>query len=99
MVTLSHTGTTVIEGRRIPIDSSYDQITGLSTAKGLTSPPATAHLCLIQTEAQAVRWRDDGGTPTASLGMRLQVGETLNFSKIKFIEESASAKVNAIFYV
>lgn len=81
---------------------SFEQVTGLSAAKGITRP-SRANKALIQTESQPVRWRDDGTDPTAAIGMRLLVGETLvysvdDFSKIKFIEEAASAKLNISYY-
>lgn len=79
----------------------YQQITSLSSATGLT-PPQGATLALIVPETQNVRWRDDGTNPTASVGMPIFVGASLSydgdFNKIKFIEESASAKLNVSFY-
>lgn len=87
----------------------YQQITSLSSAASLTVPQkdvtgqnGSARAALIQTESQAVRWRDDGTAPTASVGMRLLVGENLwydgDLNKIKFIEETASAKLNVSYY-
>ncbi len=79
----------------------YQQITSLSSATGLT-PPQGATLALIVPETQNVRWRDDGTDPTASVGMPIFVGASLSydgdFNKIKFIEETASAKINVSFY-
>ncbi len=79
----------------------YQQITSLSSATGLT-PPQGATLALIVPETQNVRWRDDGTDPTASVGMPIFVGASLSydgdFNKIKFIEETASAKMNVSFY-
>jgi hypothetical protein len=49
-----------------------------------------------------VRWRDDDVNPTASVGMPLAAGVTLQYdgdlTKIKFIEQSASAKLNISYY-
>lgn len=79
----------------------YQQITSLSSAAGLTVPQG-ATLALIVPETQNVRWRDDGTDPTASVGMPIFVGASLSydgdFNKIKFIEESASAKLNISYY-
>jgi hypothetical protein len=79
----------------------YQQITSLSSAAGLT-PPQGATLALIVPESQNVRWRDDGTNPTASVGMPIFVGASLSydgdFNKIKFIEETASAKLNVSYY-
>jgi len=84
----------------------YQQITSLSSATALTIPAPTnavpATLALIQAETQDVRWRDDGTNPTASVGMVLAAGETLPYtgdlSKLKFIETTASAKLNISYY-
>ena len=89
----------------------YQQLATLSSAVGLTVPtidPTTgltvkANFALITPEAQAVRWRDDGTAPTASVGMPLAAGVTLQYdgdlSKIKFIEQTSGAKVNISYYV
>lgn len=79
----------------------YEQITDLSSAAAL-SPPAGAALALIVVEGQAVRWRDDGTSPTAGVGMTLAVGTLLEYggslSAIEFIEQAAGAKLNASYY-
>lgn len=79
----------------------YQQITSLSSATGLTVPQG-ATLALIVPETQNVRWRDDGTNPTASVGMPIFVGASLSydgdFNRIKFIEETASAKLNISYY-
>lgn len=80
----------------------YTQLTTLSSAVGLGTIPANARRALIQPEAQAVRWRDDGTNPTGTVGMSLAAGDVLdyngNLSAIKFIEAAASAKLNISFY-
>jgi hypothetical protein len=88
----------------------YQQISDLSSAVGLTVPTSTplgastkANFALIVAETQNVRWRDDGTSPTASVGMLLVAGVPLQYdgdlSKIKFIETTASAKLNISYYV
>lgn len=80
----------------------YQQITSLSGSTGLTVP-ADANYCVIKAESQAVRWRDDATAPTASVGMPIAAGETLMYdgdlNKIRFIEQTASAKLNVAYYV
>lgn len=88
----------------------YQQITSLSSAQGLTVPdkdPVTGLLmdptvAYIVAETQGVRWRDDGVAPTASVGMPLAAGVPFPYdgdlNKIKFIEQSSSAKLNVSFY-
>jgi hypothetical protein len=80
----------------------YEQITGLSAATALT-PAAGATVAVVQAESQDVRWRDDGTAPTASVGMVLKAGEVARFSNtplasVKFIETTASAKLNVAYY-
>jgi hypothetical protein len=88
----------------------YQQISSLSSAQALTVPsvdPVTGlnqrpNLALITPETNGVRWRDDGVAPTASIGMPLAAGVTLQYDgdlrKIQFIEQTASAKINISYY-
>ena len=79
----------------------YQRITSLSASTGLTVPSG-ATLALIVPETQNVRWRDDGTAPTASVGMPIFVGASLSYdgdlNRIRFIEETASAKLNISYY-
>lgn len=87
----------------------YQQITSLSSATGLTVPQYDLNglsckpsLAIITCETQGVRWRDDDVAPTATVGMPLAAGVTLQYdgdlTKIKFIEQTASAKLNVSYY-
>ena len=85
----------------------FEQITSLSASAALTMPAVgnagqKPKMAIIHCESQAVRWRDDGTAPTASVGMRLTVGSELKYdgdlNKIRFIEEVASAKLNVSYY-
>jgi hypothetical protein len=87
----------------------YQQITSLSAATSLTVPTTDLNglncrpaIALITPETQAVRWRDDGVAPTASVGMPLAAGVTLQYDgdlkAIQFIEQSASSKLNITYY-
>lgn len=79
----------------------YVQLTSLATAAGLTVPVGATY-AIIQAEAQAVRWRDDGTDPTTTVGMTIAAGAELrydgNLRGIRFIEAAASAKLNVSFY-
>ena len=87
----------------------YQQISTLTAATALTVPTRDVNglnckpaICLIVAEGAAVRWRDDDVDPTAAVGMPLAVGVTLQYdgdlTKIKFIEQAASAKINISYY-
>jgi len=79
----------------------YQQITSLSSATALTVPAGSSY-AVIRAQTQAVRWRDDGTSPTASVGIPLGTSDTLvydgNLSAIKFIEQAASAALNVAYY-
>lgn len=80
----------------------YEQLTSLGAPAKALTVPARAKIAFIQAEAQAVRWRDDGTDPTASVGMRLVADEEMWFTgdlnAVKFIEEAAGAKLNVSYY-
>jgi len=87
----------------------YQQITTLSSATSLTVPDKDVNglscrpsIALITPEGQAVRWRDDNVNPSATVGMPLAVGVTLQYdgdlTQIKFIEQVGGAKLNISYY-
>jgi hypothetical protein len=87
----------------------YQQITSLSAATSLTVPSTDMNglslkpsIAIIVPETQAVRWRDDGIAPTATVGMPLAAGVTLQYdgdlTKIQFFEQTAGAKLNVSYY-
>lgn len=89
---------------------SFHQFTSLSSAIDLDDDGENDFLddgvvgVLVTAELQNVRWRDDGTAPTAAIGHILEAGKSMyyDFSKLanlKFIEETASAKLNVSYYV
>lgn len=84
-----------------PSPKGYEQITSLSSASGLT-PPTGSDFALIQAVAQAIRWRDDGTSPTATVGMHLAAGDVLRYegdlSAFQAIEEASAAELNVTYY-
>lgn len=80
----------------------YEQISGPSAATGLTIPSERATVARIQAVSQNIRWRDDGTSPTASVGMQLAAGNELwydgDLTAFELIEESAGAEVNISYY-
>ena len=99
-------GTPTVSGSRKPL--GYQQIAagGLAAATKLTLPTALAGFVptyiVIQAEAQAVRWRDDGIAPTAAVGMQIAAGGELDYtgdpSTIQFIQAVGGAILNVSFY-
>jgi len=89
------------------IPMGYQQITDVSAAVGLTVPrnveSAAANYALITPQTQAIRWRDDGTDPSATVGYPLAVGSELSYdgdlTKIKFFEQAASAAINISYYI
>jgi hypothetical protein len=87
----------------------YQQITSLSSAANLTVPQTDLNglackpsIAIIVAEGAAVRWRDDNTAPTATVGMPLAVGVTLQYdgdlNQIRFIEQTGTAKLNISYY-
>jgi hypothetical protein len=94
----------------------YSQITGIdAAAKGLgdgtdpasglavSIPAGSGTYVVVEAEAGAVRWRDDGTAPTATQGQILGAGSVLTFSgrlsRLKFIAVlgGVGTKVNVSF--
>lgn len=85
----------------------YQQLTSIDTASKLTVPTTlcAGPVTMIQftAEAQAVRYRDDGVAPTATVGMPIAVG-TLPVTyegaigNIQFISQTSGAKLNVSYY-
>ena len=87
----------------------YQQIVGLAASTGLTVPQRDTNglvssptVAIIVPETQAVRWRDDGVAPTATVGMPLGVGAVLMYdgdlSRIRFFQQAATATLNVSYY-
>lgn len=87
----------------------YQQLATLTSSIGLTVPVVTPEglngkpvFALIVAEGAPIRWIDNGSAPTASVGMPLAIGVPLQYdgdlNKIRFIEQSASAKLNISYY-
>lgn len=80
----------------------YQQITSLSAATALTVPAGAAR-AVIQCETQNVRWRDDGTSPDATTGMLMKTTDQPylyegQLARLKFIEATANAKLNIVYY-
>lgn len=88
----------------------YQQVAagGTVAAFGLTIPsapgnsPTAPTYAIIQAEAQALRWRDDGVDPTTTVGMTIPAGGELRYDgdlkKIRLINATAGAIANISYY-
>lgn len=79
----------------------YQQIASFSTAQTLTVP-ANATLALISVAGNAIRYRDDGTAPTASVGMPVAVSQAFTYSAnlaaISIIPQTGSATLDILYY-
>lgn len=80
----------------------YAQMTSLASAASLPSIPAGTVEAFVICTGQTVYWRDDGTSPTSSVGMPLPVNTAFPYTgslvAIKFIQSSASATCNVTYY-
>jgi hypothetical protein len=83
----------------------YQQLTVSSTAVSPTLPTgAQVQLMVIVGETANVRWRDDGTSPTASVGMPLLADQPAlafngDIARVKFIRQGATdATLNIAYY-
>lgn len=84
----------------------YCQITSLGSAVTLAgggcTVPSNATAIYVEAETQGVRYRDDGVAPTSSVGMPIASGGVLFYAgplgALQFIQQSATAKLNVLFY-
>lgn len=79
----------------------YQALGGLSVAKALTIPSG-ARWAIVQPEGQPVRLMLDATSPTASVGMPLAVGATLEvtttLAKLRAIEIAPGATLHVWYF-
>jgi hypothetical protein len=73
---------------------------GSAIAAGI---PAGTQILLITPQTQAIRWRDDGTAPTATVGYPLAVGQELRYTAhaqnaLRVISQVAGAAINIVAY-
>jgi hypothetical protein len=80
--------------------TSIDAATKISTCSG--GIPAGATIAYLIAETQAIRLRDDGVAPTASVGFPIAVASpvlyTATISSVQVISQVAGAKLDVLFY-
>ncbi len=88
----------MVEGKLEP--NGYQQITNLLTSQPLKVPKG-ARDAILQAVGQNIRWLDNDLNPTASIGTQLVPGKdklyTGALSRLRFIEETASAELNVLY--
>lgn len=94
--------TAVIQSEYGPIAGSYQQLSITdSTAVSLTVPTG-AYIAHIQAYDGALRYRDDGTAPTASVGMSVaSTGDIWydgDLDAIQLISESGTVETNVLYY-
>lgn len=85
------------------VPMGYQQIGAAALAAAqLLTVPAGANVALIGVDTAPVRWRDDGTAPTATVGMQIAIGGTLeywgNLANIQFILASGAPVLNVSYY-
>ncbi len=79
----------------------YQQITP-TVATPLTIPTGGPRWALICVDTTAVRYRDDGTAPTASIGQPIASGQCVAYSgpmgSFQVIQQSGGAVVNVSYY-
>lgn len=67
-----------------------------------TTSPTPPTYAIIQAEAQALRWRDDGTDPTTTIGMTIPAGGELRYDgdlkKIRLVNAVAGSIANVSYY-
>lgn len=81
----------------------YSQIAATGAAATLGTIPAGANMAVISVETAAIRWRDDGTPPTASIGMPIAAAAAPldyygNLGAFEIIAQTGSPVVNVNFY-
>lgn len=82
----------------------YEQIlsAALATAKALTVPAGAQYAIVQNNGTAAVRYRDDGANPTASVGQMLPNGQELfyegDLTALRFIQAAAGAILDVAYY-
>ena len=83
------------------VPMGYQAIT--PTSSTALTVPARAQFALIRTEVQAVRWTDEGTTPTTTVGVLLAVADPAmwysgDLKALLFFEDVAGALVKISYY-
>src|SRR5688572_19886228 len=93
----------IVQGQSALSPLGYQQITDVSASTALTVPTG-ATFAIVTAETQAVRFRDDGVAPSATVGMPIASGQSYTFSgatalaALRFFEQTSGAILNVSYY-
>ena len=84
-------------------NARFVQMADLDTAQEIPNMPQRVNYIEVQAQDKDVRYRKDGIAPTSTIGLILYAGDPPtrfagSIQLLKFIEVSASAKLNVHFY-
>jgi hypothetical protein len=92
---------TILSARK---PKGYSQLAVSSTAVGLSAIPSDAIRAIISVATDAIRYRDDGTNPTASVGMPVAANATIELPSresivaFKAIRVTTDAVLNISYY-
>lgn len=81
----------------------FEQITVSSTAIGLTNLASSDKVAVIKIQDEEIRYRDDGTSPTATVGTPISAGDSYvvcgaTLGKHKMIRTNSDAVANVHYY-
>jgi hypothetical protein len=80
----------------------YQQLVGPAAATFLTVPSGGAKIIEVCVSTQAIRYRDDGVAPTATIGIPVSAGTCFQYSGplplIQFIQQAPTATIDVSYY-
>jgi hypothetical protein len=94
----------VKQANQVPKGDQQIAIANLQAVNPLTPPIAGATLAVVQNNTtQAMRWRDNGASPTILVGQRIAAGDDLTYfgdlTAFKIIAEaSGTGTVDIVYY-
>lgn len=86
------------------IQSADETMSSLSSAVPFTTLPARAKVARVQVRTQAIHYREDGGTPTSTVGHQIQptgyfyVRGREKLENFRVIQDTASASIYVSYY-
>lgn len=82
--------------------NGYQQLTGTTLASLALTVPDGSLFALIVPTTNAIRYRDDGTAPTATVGYPVAVSQTIkytgNLKALQMIPQSGTATIDVAYY-